>query len=278
MLKSRLSRHTVRGDCLAESLVQLFEEVAPEGASLIGVSVPGPLTVDRRGIAFTGNLELRDYPLARLLEERLGAPVALDDDANCAALAEATFGAARRTSSSVCIVVGTGVGAGIVMDGRIVRGAHGTAGELGHLVVEPNGRVCSCGNHGCLEAMTNGAALVDYAQGRFPSAEAVLAAASRGEDHALSAVDTAARYLAVGTAAAAMMLDPECIVLCGGIGRQPGVVERVRRGAPAFCIEPVGGRLDIRAGALADDAGLVGAALVATRDRELVGPRGSGIL
>ena len=268
-LRSRLARPTAAGDGLAETLAAMAVEVATSGGSSlehalpIGVSVPGPLSADRRRVAFTGNVRLRDYPLADLLEEQTGFPVVMDDDANCAALAEARFGAARGTGSSVTIVVGTGVGSGIVLDGELHRGFHALAGEIGHMRVAADGRTCSCGGRGCLEAMANGAALVERAGPGFATAAEVLEAAGRGVRAAGEALAEVSAYLAVGVAAVASMLDPACIVLAGGIGRQPALVAEVVARARELCIEPLGGLLDVRAAQLGDDAGLLGAAALA---------------
>ncbi len=272
-VRGRNSLPSVVGDDLAGFLAKMAADlVAAAGSSLgdaypIGVSVPGPLSADRRRVAFTGNLGLRDYPLADLLEARTGCPVVMDDDANCAALAESRFGAARGTTSSVTLVFGTGVGSGIVVAGDLLRGRHSLAGELGHVRVAPGGRRCSCGREGCLEAMANGAALLEWAGPGFATAADVFAAAAGESSAAVDAVAALADYIAVGVAAAASVLDPDCIVLAGGIGRQPSVVAAVVPRARTLCIEPLGDLLDIRVAELADDAGLIGAAALALETR-----------
>ncbi len=268
LLRGRLARPTAGGEALAEALAALAAEVAvaaglSPGDAPIGVSVPGPLSADRRRVAFTGNVGLRDYPLADLLEAATGRPVVLDDDANCAALAESRFGAARGTTSSVTLVVGTGVGSGIVLGGELYRGRHALAGELGHIRVAPGGRLCSCGRRGCLEAMVNGASLLERAGSGFATVAGVLAAAGGGDPRAGEALGETAEYIAVGVAAAASLLDPDCIVLTGGIGRQRVVFAEVVARARALCIEPLDGLLDIRPAELGDDAGLLGAAALA---------------
>ncbi len=267
-VRERAERETVRGESLADSLVAIAEELlstcdGPDPGTPLGISVPGPISADRRSVAFTGNLGLRDYPLADRLEARMERTVVLDDDANCAALGEAAFGAARGTDSSVTLIAGTGVGSGIIVEGVLFRGAHGLAGELGHVPVERGGRLCSCGRRGCLEAMANGAALLAWAGPAFTSAEAVLVAAKRGDHVALSAVETTAGYLAIGVVAAVSLLDPECVVLAGGVGRQPLIVEAATAQARELCVEPLGLSLDVRAAELGDDAGLLGAARLA---------------
>ena len=264
----RIVRPSVRGAGLADdlglALDELLDRAPSKIAEAVAISIPGPLSADRRSVAFTGNLELRDYPLADLLEQRTGRPIVIDDDANCAAYGEAVHGAAKGFRTSVTIVVGTGIGAGVVIDGRVYRGAHSLAGELGHMPVERNGPLCSCGRHGCLEAMANGGALLRRAGESFASPEDVFGAAARGETRAVEAVEETAYYLAVGIATAAMVVDPNCIVLTGGIGRQPMLVDAARAAARGLSVEPVDRFIDVRAGALGDDGGLVGAALLVT--------------
>jgi glucokinase len=277
-IRERRARATIGGAALGPLLVELAEAtLAAAGLALdrvdaAGVAVPGPLTADRRAVAFTGNVGLDRYPLAALLEERLGLPVAMDDDANCAALGEATAGAAVGTSLSMTIIVGTGVGAGIVIDDTVHHGAHSLAGELGHVAVAPGGRRCSCGNDGCLEAMANGAALLDRAGRRHAAAADVFRAARAGDAEAAAAIAATAHWVAVGVAAAASIVDPDCVVLAGGIGRQPEIVEAVRAEAPGLCIRPIGSFLDVRPSALDDDAGILGAAQLAAATSAQVKP------
>jgi glucokinase len=263
----RLLRPSVHGyglaDDLAEALNELLDGELPRThTETIGIAIPGPLSPDRRNVAFAGNLELRDYPLADLLEQRTGRSVVLDDDANCAALGEAVHGAAMGTRISVTIVVGTGIGAGIVVDGQPYRGAHSLAGELGHIQVERGGPRCSCGGSGCLEAMANGNALLARAGKNFASPEGVFAAARRGDALATAAVAETARYLAMGIAIVAMVIDPDRIVLAGGIGRQPILVDAIRTATRSLSVDLAGTLLDVRPSALGDNAGLIGAALL----------------
>jgi predicted NBD/HSP70 family sugar kinase len=166
----------------------------------------------------------------------------------------------------VTVVAGTGVGAGIVVDGRLLRGSHAVAGELGHVRVAEPGRACSCGGAGCLEAMANGAALVDYAGGGFADAAGVFVAADGGDAEAVAAVRELAGFLAAGVAVAASVLDPERIVLAGGVGSHPSLAPLVRASAAQRCIAPLGEYLDVRTAALGADAGLVGAGILAERE------------
>src|SRR5215210_2563467 len=128
------------------------------GAEIIGVGVgaPGPLDTRSGIVLLTPNLGWVNVPLRQIIHDRLGLPAALDNDANCAALGEWWMGAARGTSTAIGITIGTGIGGGIILDGRLFHGASDCAGEIGHTTIDSEGRRCKCGNYGCLEAYASG--------------------------------------------------------------------------------------------------------------------------
>ena len=154
------------------------------------------------------------------LREAFGLPVAVENDANALAVAERHFGAARAASDFVCITLGTGVGGGCYIGGRLNRGPHFFANALGHIPIDPEGRPCTCGLTGCLETCTNAAALVRYAAaGKFTTGEQVIAEANAGDLIARQAIETYAKYLAMGCAAIVSLLDPELLILAGGLAQ-----------------------------------------------------------
>jgi len=177
-----------------------------------------------------GRLELR-----RLLHERTGLPTTVDNDANAAAWAEARFGAGAGGGDLVLVTVGTGVGGGLVLDGRLYHGEHGFAGELGHLIVDPDGDLCACGNHGCLEAMASGSTLGRLGQqaaaadpggrlaalaaeaGGLVTGEVVFAAATAGDKAALALFERIGHWLGVGIASLVTIFDPDLVVVGGGV-------------------------------------------------------------
>jgi glucokinase len=177
-----------------------------------------------------GRLELR-----RLLHERTGLPTTVDNDANAAAWAEARFGAGAGGGDLVLVTVGTGVGGGLVLDGRLYHGEHGFAGELGHLIVDPDGDLCACGNHGCLEAMASGSTLGRLGQeaaaadpegrlaalaaeaGGLVTGEVVFAAATEGDKAALALFERIGHWLGVGIASLVTIFDPDLVVVGGGV-------------------------------------------------------------
>ncbi len=266
-------------DCLRGAMARAGVE--PSDLSAIGVSIPGPLSADRRFIAFTGNLALREYPLPALLEREFSVPVQMDDDATAAALAEARVGGGRRAGVVFMIVIGTGVGGGLIVRGKPFRGAHSAAGEVGHIPVHLDGPRCSCGSFGCLEAVASGQALAARGQGALArgssavlaeiasndparvTAEVVLEAAERGDIAAMRAVEITGRYVGMGAATIANILDPDLVILGGGLGRQPRIVELAAAEVAARCIPPIDREVTVLAGTLGDDAGLWGAAMLA---------------
>jgi glucokinase len=195
----------------------------------VGVALPSPLDAEHGVVLNPPNLpSWHGTPVRRLLEEALGRPVALENDANAAALAEFRFGAGRGVRDLVFLTMSTGVGGGLVLGGRLVRGVASSAGEIGHLPVEWGGEPCTCGLRGCLEAYTGGAAWTrrlarltpaDSAVARHAGSAAqarpehVVAAAQEGDAFALAELDRYNDYLARGLVAVAFTVAPERIVL-----------------------------------------------------------------
>lgn len=285
-LRSVVKMPTAGGDQVAGTITACLRDAMAQASiktadlSGIGVSIPGPLSTDRRFVCFTGNLSLRQFPLAALLESEFSVPVQMDDDATAAALAEARIGTGRQADIVFMIIVGTGVGGGLVVRGQPFRGAHSAAGEVGHMPVSLDGPRCSCGSFGCLEAVASGQALAARGQGALArgaspvladvagndparvTAEIVLQAAMRGDSAATRAVELTGRYVGMGAAAIANILDPDVIILGGGLGRQPQIVESAAAEIAARCIPPIDREVTVLAGELGDDAGLWGAAML----------------
>jgi len=204
----------------------------------VGVGCAGPLDSDTGTIYSPPNLRFWDgFPLKRRLEDRLGAPTVVDNDANAAALGEQRFGAGRGHGHILYITVSTGIGAGLVLDGRVYRGADYGAGEFGHVVLARGGPKCNCGGKGCLEALASGTAIAKRANrlaarsphsllGRMLSkkkcaltAKDVVAAAREGDAVAGGIFHDAAVYLGLGITSAIHMLNPEIVIIGGGLSR-----------------------------------------------------------
>ncbi|MRJ78158.1 ROK family protein [Aeromicrobium sp. SMF47] len=205
-----------------------------------GVAVSSPVpTRPRHGPALLTTWH--DIDVAAALGERLGVPVQVGNDANLGATAERFFGAARTTRNLVYVMLAEGVGAGLFLDGRPYHGAKGVAGEFGHVVVAPGGRVCRCGNRGCLETVAGAdalaAALPTRADGRTPDLDDVLEACRAGDPGAVRIVADAGRAVGTALAGVCTMLDPDLVVIGGrtaaaGAPLMGGIVETLQRGVP----------------------------------------------
>ncbi|HUR78483.1 MAG TPA: ROK family protein [Acidimicrobiales bacterium] len=219
------------GDCrlstpaTAQDLVDAIEEAAVTAAAeaggaigAIGVGVPG--LVDHNGVMrFAANLRgITELPLRALLADRLGVQAVVDNDANVAAWGERVAGAGDGCNNMLMVTIGTGIGGGIVLDGALYRGAHGMAGEIGHIVVQLDGEQCQCGQRGCWERYASGSALGRVARAAgFASGEDVVTKAAAGDIAAIEAMNTFTRWMAIGIAALVNVLDPEIIVIGGGL-------------------------------------------------------------
>lgn len=155
--------------------------------------------------------------IAEAIERHTGLTVSVENDANATAIAEKEFGIASTARDFVCLTLGTGVGGGCFTRNELNRGAHYFGNALGHIMVEPDGLPCTCGQRGCLEMYANAAALVRYAGDRFPSAADVIWAANEGDSGAENAIKELARYLARGSAILVQVLDPELVIFSGGL-------------------------------------------------------------
>ena len=239
----------------------------------VGVGAAG--FVDLSGtVRFAPHLSWRGERLREVLATRLGLPVVVDNDANAAAHAEMRFGAGRDHRHALLVTLGTGIGGAIVSGGRVLRGAHGLAGEFGHMQVVPEGRACECGQAGCWEQYASGRALARAARGRGEghgerqggdgrvSGLDVTAAAGRGEGWALAAFEDVGTWLGVGLAGLASALDPELIIVGGGLSETGELLLAPARRAFATRLPGVGHRPDVSIvrAELGSEAGLVGAA------------------
>lgn len=256
--------------------------MAPGMPAALGIGAPGPLDPHTGVVHNAPNLGWRNVPLGGMLEDILGIPVLVENDANLAALGEYSLGAGRGCRHMVYVTVSTGVGGGIILDGKIYRGAGGGAGEVGHLVVLPDGPPCGCGRRGCLEALASGTAmaarareLVDKGLGRSILREAggnrdaitavsVSGAAAAGDPEAGEIIARAGAYLGIGLAGVVNLLNPERLVLGGGAlaaGRQ--LWEHMQRELSARTLPAALGQLTVARAGLAGKSGLMGAVTLA---------------
>jgi glucokinase len=253
------------------------------GATFLGVGVgaPGPLDTKSGVVLLTPNLGWVNMPLRDRIASGLGLPTALDNDANCAVLGEWWRGAARGTRHAIGITIGTGIGGGLIVDGRLLHGASDCAGEIGHATIDTDGRRCKCGNYGCLEAYASGPAiarraveaieagyesrLAGYVGGDLAAitAQTVYDAAHDGDELALEVVGDTARFLGAGISNLLNIFNPEVVVVCGGV-TQAGdrLFVPLRREVARRAFKPAVAVCRILPGELVGTAGVYGAAKV----------------
>lgn len=244
----------------------------------VGVSFGGLVNVEEGRVLLSHHVAgWEDFPLRAQLAKRFDAPVAIENDANIAALAEWRFGAGRDCGSLLYITVSTGIGGGWILDGGIHRGADGLAGEIGHMTVQPRGPVCTCQRRGCLEAVAAGPAIAQRAREHLTAkpeqgtklrrlvaddleavtAQHVSRAASAGDMLAQQVLNQAARWLGLAIGCAIVLVNPERVVVGGGVSKSGGAYFESIRAAAREHVLP-GMRVDIVPTALGDDAPLWG--------------------
>ncbi|MEW6182860.1 MAG: ROK family protein [Bacillota bacterium] len=221
---------------IAETVTEVQRSAGVSGGLLrVGIGAPGPLNTETGVVYMAPNLGWHNAPLKASLEEIIKVPVFVDNDANLAAWGEFVYGAGRESNDLVYVTVSTGIGGGLVLGGRLYRGAGYGAGEIGHITVLPDGPLCQCGNRGCLEALASGTAvareaknLIAQGQGRAilaaaggvietVTAETVSLAAYRGDGEALGLFNTAGGWLGIGVGVVLNLLNPAVVVLGGGM-------------------------------------------------------------
>ncbi len=268
------------------SLIESLSEEAGEKPAALGMGIPGLVDFERGRTLFLPNLptQWRGVPVAPVLVEQLGCPVYLLNDARLAALGELEFGIGREARTMVFLTLGTGIGGGVVVNGELLLGPLGAAGELGHQTLVADGPLCGCGNHGCLEALASGPAIAaegvrllkaglapklhELAQGDAGAvtprtmAEAALA----GEATVRQAIERSARYLGIGVANLVTTLHPDLVVLGGGVAAMGDLIlapvrEEVCRRVRMFPVDGV----RIERSVLGEKAGLWGGIALAMR-------------
>jgi glucokinase len=273
---------------VVEQIRRLCEEIGvagrrPEIAG-VGVSAPGPLDSETGTIIAIPTLPgWEEFPLAAELASEFGLPVVVENDGIAAANGEWKFGSAKGLSHLVYVTVSTGVGGGVVVDGRLLHGRRGMAGHVGHMIIAPDGPRCSCGASGCFEGLASGSALARSGReavaaepssllAKAPSPEAITArdivAAARQSDRlALALLECEARWLGIGFSNLAHLYSPQAIVMGGGVSQAFDLLQENIAAAFLACVMPPFRDTKIVAAMLGDNAGLAGAAaLVWTRE------------
>lgn len=208
-------------DVLCDMVSTLRQSTTDSSDFSLGVGVPGLVTPDGMFRASPHIVGVNDFPIAQLLSERMQQKVRVDNDATAAAFGEWQIGAARAVRDVLVVTLGTGIGGGIISGGELQRGAHGHAGEFGHMIVDATGPECACGQRGCWEMYASGSALRRMAQGQ--SGEDVMDSAAAGNTDALAIVEEFSQWVGRGLAGLVNALDPQMIVIGGGLVRTSDV-------------------------------------------------------
>jgi glucokinase len=269
-------------DALLGQLDSAIDELVGEGVAAIGVGIPS--LIDQRSGEAVGsvNIPLAGVALRDRLRDRFGLPVAIENDANAAALAEHRLGAGRGTRHMVLLTLGTGIGGGLVLDGELYRGSTGAAAELGHITIDLDGPPCqgTCPGRGHLEALASGTAADGLArarakespdgdlgraaaQGRLVDARLAVALAAEGPGDARDVIEHVGVHLGVGLASLVNVFNPEAIVLGGGFARAGDLLfDPARKEVAERALVPARDEVRIVPGLLGVEAGLIGAGLV----------------
>ena len=272
--------HGESGNCIVNALANAADQWAEEKDRVVAISimVPGAVDSDNAVVLQAPNLpSLVNFELKAALQERLGWPVCLENDANAAAVGEMWMGAARGCRDVVSVTLGTGVGGGVILDGKLWRGSHGSAGEIGHTAVDPfSGLKCKCGNTGCLELFASATAIVRMTReglSSFPAsplqsegltAEKVYVAGRDGDELALAVFERFGMYLGIGLANVINFIDPQIIVIAGGaVNGWDLFSTEMYRQVEERAFRTTAHQVKIARAECGDNAGLLGAARLA---------------
>lgn len=287
-LRSQPTMADMGADVVVNRIVQMVNDViavtmAETGAKRsqfagIGIGAPGPLDREHGIVIVAPNLGWKDFPLRDRVANAVGLPATLDNDANCATLGEWWIGAARGGRAVVGMTIGTGIGGGLVVDGRLWHGASDVAGEIGHTTIDMHGRRCKCGNYGCLEAYASGPNIAERAREQVSgdgesvltrmvngnldqiTAHTVYEAAHAGDKIALDVVKETAQFLGAGVANLLNTFNPDVVVIAGGVTQAgEALFEPLRAEARRRAFRPAFDACRIVPGELDGAAGVVGA-------------------
>jgi glucokinase len=264
---------------IGEAINELLVKSGIDSKQIIGIGVgsPGSIDHDTGTVLFSPNLpDWSGFGLAAMLERVTGIRTFVENDANSFILGEWAFGEFKGSQHMVGLTLGTGVGGGVITHGILMTGSKGYGGELGHTIVEPEGPVCGCGSHGCLEALASATAIVNLAREyskRFPqstifaspelNSKVVFDAAREGDLAATLIVERATRALAIAIGNFIHVFNPEHLVIGGGISRAGDLlINGIREKLPAFVMTSFNGTFSITLSKLVENAGITGAASI----------------
>ncbi len=286
LLSSSIKTDSVRG--VEDTLERIWKEIQRQGKELgickeeilgIGIGIPGPVKA-QSVVGFFANFPWeKNINLQEKMQKISGIDTKLDNDVNVIAQGEAIFGAAKGHKSSITVALGTGIGGGIFIDGKLISGMTGAGGEIGHMKLVPNGKLCGCGQKGCFEAYASATGMVREAlsrlyvnkqnalyekfEGNYENLEAkdIFEAAAHGDIFSQEIVDYEAEYLAMGIGNLLNIINPEVIVLGGGIAlAKEQILNPIKQKISKYALEITLENLEMKTGVLGNEAGILGAA------------------
>lgn len=244
----------------------------------IGMGIPGPV-INQSIVGFFANFPWeKNINLSEMMEKISGKKTKLDNDVNVIALGEAIYGAGKGFSKSLTVALGTGIGGGIIIDGKIISGATGAGGEIGHMKLEREGKLCGCGQKGCFEAYASATGIIREAISRLQvnknnglyraidgdlnklEAKHIFDEAKTGDKFSLDLVDYISEYLAMGISNLLNILNPEIVILSGGVALAGDILlDKVKEKIPKYALDITFEKLKIKLGKLGNDSGIKGA-------------------
>lgn len=257
----------ISGICVAINALLKAAHLSKNDVLGVGMGLPGPVDSVKGIVHYFPNIKgWRNVPLRRLMQQKTKLPVAIDNDANLMSLAEVRIGAARGLENVVGITLGTGVGGGIIINGRVYRGASFVAGEIGHIPLNEHGPKCNCGGNACLERYIGNSYILAEAQkafGQGVTLETVTRLAEEGNSKAIAVWDKAAGHLGVGLSAVINILNPDAVVIGGGVASAGKFIfDKVRQVVRKRAMPTQARTAKIVKAKLGIDAGMLGAALL----------------
>jgi glucokinase len=242
-----------------EKAIDMLIKSKKANIKAIGIGAPGPILYEKGIVVEAPNLPgWKRVPLKKILEQHFNTSVFVDNDANCAALAEAHFGAGKEARDFIYLTVSTGIGGGIIINRSLYRGAKGAAGEFGHMIIDPRGPQCGCGKHGCFEAMASGSALKKKTG---MDALSIELAARQGDKDAQKAIRDIASCLALGIANLVNIFNPEMVIIGGGLSNMRELlITPIRQEFKQYALTLPAKTVKIVKAKLGTKAGVLGAA------------------
>lgn len=271
---------------MTRGIEELLEQSCPNLNEISSIGIGSAGQIDRQNGIILGapNLDCYDFDIKRILTDKFNIPVYAGNDVEIAAIGEQKFGAGKGCDDFVCVFVGTGIGSSIVKNGKIIYGSTGTAGEIGHIIVDLNGRQCGCGAHGCLEAYASRSAIeksiegalkkgrksciLDYLEpGRPITSSMIQKSIEREDELVLQCVTEASEYLSGGIASIINFINPELIILGGGlIEAVDYFYQKTIKKARAKSLPVPASKIQFKKAMLGDFSGVIGAAFLEDRD------------